>query len=161
MKSGYPFLIFLIIVILSSCYKNRIFEKNQKIPDRVWHKDSIITFQFQIEDIHKGYHLYYNIRNSNLYLFHNLYLNYSLEDTLGNVIKSDLTEVFLFDSKTGEPLGDGMGDIFDHRFTIMEDFHFDNPGVYRLKVKQYMRVDLLPEIMAVGLRVDINPNEDN
>ena len=77
------------------------------------------------------------------------------------MIQSDLTEVFLFDSKTGEPLGDGMGDIFDHRFTVLEDFHFDNPGVYRFKVRQYMRMDLLPEIMTVGLRVDINPNEND
>ncbi len=159
MKSGYPFLILLAILALSSCNKNRVFDKNQSIPERTWHKDSIISFQFQIEDIHNGYHLYYNIRNTNLYPYHNLYLRHSLEDTLGNVIHSDLTEVFLFNSKTGKPLGDGMGDIFDHRFTLMDTFRFDIPGVYRFKVTQYMRMDLLPEIMAVGLRVEKNPDE--
>ena len=159
MKIGYLILFLLAILALSSCNKNRIFEKNQNVSDRIWHKDSIVSFQFQIEDIHTGYHLYYNIRNTNLYPFHNLYLRHTLEDTLGNLINTNLTEVFLFESKTGKPMGDGMGDIFDHRFTLMDDLYFDNPGMYRLNVTHYMRMDLLPEIMTVGLRVEKKPSE--
>jgi len=160
MRKGYPILVLLASLALISCNKNRIFEKNITIQDRIWHKDSVIQFQFHIEDIYSGYRLFYNIRNTNLYPYHNLYLQYTLEDTLGNVINSDLNEVFLFDAKTGKPLGDGMGDIFDNRFTILDDYHFDNPGIYRFKIKQYMRMEHLPEIMAVGLRVEVNPIEN-
>jgi len=159
MKNGYSILLLLVILALSSCDGKRVFEENQNFPDRTWHKDSIVSFQFQIDDIHSGYHLYYNIRNTNLYPYYNLYLRHSLEDTLGNLVHTDLTEVYLFDSKTGKPLGNGMGDIFDHRFTLLNDFHFDNPGIYRLNVTQYMRMDILPEIMAIGLRVEKNSDE--
>ena len=52
------------------------------------------------------------VRNKNSYAFNNLYVKYELfhEDSL---IKTDLTEVILFEPKTGKPLGTGMGSTFD------------------------------------------------
>ena len=154
-------LILLFYLLLTSCDRNRIFEKNQNIDDRLWHKDSTISFLFPVEDIYHHYDIYVNIRNTNQYPYQNLYINYVLEDTLGNKIISDLSDLLLFDSKTGRPLGNGMGDIFDHQFIILEKVKFKNPGYYRININQYMRLDILPEIMAVGIRVEIqNTNNE-
>ncbi|WP_254245004.1 gliding motility lipoprotein GldH [Hymenobacter sp. BRD67] len=55
--------------------------------------------------------------------------------------------------KTGEPLGAGTGDIFDHQFLALKQQHFARPGAYKLTLEQYMRQNQLPGIMAVGVRV--------
>ena len=148
------FFIIVVIFIASGCNRGRIFEKNVKFSDRIWNKDSAAIFDFEITDINSDYKFYFNLRNTILYPYQNIYLSYSLEDTLGNVYDSDLTNINLFDSKTGKPFGNGMGDIFDHQYLVIEDYQFNNPGLYQFRIKHYMRMDSLPEIMSVGLRVE-------
>ena len=41
---------------------------------------------------------------------------------------------------------------------LSEDYQFNNPGLYQFRIKQYMRMDSLPEIMSVGLRVERSIN---
>jgi gliding motility-associated lipoprotein GldH len=144
-------LFFLIVGI--SCNPDRIFEENVKIVDRVWSIEPAV-FQFEIQDTHVPYDFYFNLRNSIRYPYQNIYLNFSLMDTLGNVFKSDLVNIRLFDSRTGEPLGDGLGDIFDHQYQVIDNYRFNNPGYFQMRVSHYMRPDSLPEIMAVGLRIE-------
>jgi gliding motility-associated lipoprotein GldH len=36
----------------------------------------------------------------------------------------------------------------------MKDYQFAKPGTYKVKLEQYMRMDTLPGIVAVGLRVE-------
>ena len=150
--------IFLIgtVILLAGCSRNKIFDRIRDLPDRSWPKDQSVDFQFEISDTQPGYDLFYNIRNSILYKYYNLYLNCTLEDTLGNVLETKLSDFNLFDPKTGKPLGDGLGDLFDHQFEFLHDYHFNNPGIYRLHIKQYMREDTLMEIMSVGLVIRKN-----
>ena len=149
----YPWFMILVFAAFS-CGGNRIFEKNVKFSDRIWHKDSAAVFNFEISDINTNYRFYFNLRNTILYPYQNIYLTYALEDTLGNVYDSDLTNINLFDSKTGKPHGSGMGDIFDHQYLVIDNYQFNNPGTYLFRIKQYMRMDSLPEIMSVGLRIE-------
>jgi len=121
----------------------------------LWLADSIATFEFEITETQPKYNLYYNVRNSISYPYHNLYVQYTLEDSTGNVQSKALQNMDLFDPVTGEPLGDGLGDIFDHRILAISDHQFNNPGWYRFKVQQFMRQDSLPLILSVGLRVEL------
>ena len=145
-----------LIMILLSCDPLRVEEQNENLSDRTWHKDSILSFPFQIEDIHRKYNFYMNIRNTLNYPYQNIYINYSLEDTLGNVYGKDLVNLQLFDRITGKPLGDGLGDIFDHQQIFLENYSFNNPGLYVLKMEQYMRRDELPEVVSAGMRIEFN-----
>jgi len=158
MQKIIPWLI-LIVIVTYACNPNRIYERNVKFSDRIWNKDSAAIFMFEIVDINTDYKFYFNLRNTILYPYQNIYLTYSMEDTLGNVYDSDLTNINLFDSKTGEPFGSGMGDIFDHQYLVIEDYQFNNPGTYLFRIKQYMRMDSLPEIMSVGLRIEKSVNK--
>jgi gliding motility-associated lipoprotein GldH len=146
--------LFIVIAFAYACNSNRIYERNVKFSERIWNKDSAAIFKFEIADINTDYTFYFNLRNTILYPYQNIYLTYSIEDTLGNVYDSDLTNINLFDSKTGRPLGSGMGDIFDHQYMVIEDYQFNNPGTYLFRIKQYMRMDSLREIMSVGLRIE-------
>jgi len=158
MQKRLRWFIFMVLVTFA-CNSNRIYEKNVKFPDRIWEKDSEAEFNFEINDINTNYKFYFNLRNTILYPYQNIYLSYSLEDTLGNVYDSELTNINLFDSKTGKPFGSGIGDIFDHQYLVIDDYQFNNPGMYLFKIKQYMRMDSLPEIMSVGLRIERSINQ--
>lgn len=146
----------LITCLFMACDESRIFEQNADIHEKTWNVDSIKSFSFKIENPGRSYDLYYNFRNTRAYPYRNLYVQYTLEDSLGNKLDSGLHNINLFDPKTGEPFGSGLGDIYDHQVLALEDYIFKNPGWYRFKIQQYMRIDNLPEITSVGLRVENN-----
>ena len=142
------------VLILCGCDSQRVFEQNINIENRKWPKDDIKHFEFEITDIAQPYNIYYNIRNSVAFPFHNLFLTYSLEDSTGNKLISELQNMSLFDEKTGEPLGQGLGDIFDLQVLSVESYTFDQTGKYTFSVQQFMRRDTLPEILSIGIRVE-------
>jgi hypothetical protein len=37
---------------------------------------------------------------------------------------------------------------------VVDQYRFNNPGVYQMKINHYMRPDSLAEIMSIGLRID-------
>ena len=73
---------------------------------------------------------------------------------LGKALVSTLQNMDLFDPVSGKPLGEGLGDIFDHRILALSNQQFPGKGLYRFKVQQFMRQDSLPLILSVGLRVE-------
>lgn len=148
----------ILIMVLTGCDKNRVFEENQDIPDNSWQIKNVPQFSFIIQDSAAAYNIYFNVRNAIFYEFYNLYIRAELTGPDGKLLHVKLHEMYLMDKVTGKPLGDGAGDIFDHRFLAIKNFKFPQAGAYKVRLKQYMRRDPLPGIMAVGVRVEkINP----
>lgn len=146
--------IIALFVLIVSCDSSRVYEDFNDMDEAFWHLDSIQTFSFDIEDTTKSYNLLSTFRNASSYPFYNLYFQYTLEDSIGTVLKQELKQVDLFDPKTGEPFGSGLGDLFDHSFVLEENYTFENAGSYTLSFEQYMRRDTLPFILSVGARVE-------
>jgi len=144
----------MLTFFLSSCDKNRIYEQNQDLADNAWPIAAIQEFQFEIQDTTRQYNIYFNVRNALFYEYYNLYVKHVLVGPDGQEISTNLHELYLMDKKTGKPLGDGTGDIFDHQVLAIKDQKFSKPGNYTIKLQQYMRRDPLPGIMAIGVRVD-------
>lgn len=57
-------------------------------------------------------------------------------------------------NKEGKWLGQGLGDIYDHRFKIRKQLKFRNNGQHVFKINHLMRKDTLPGIMDVGIRLE-------
>lgn len=144
---------------LISCDDARVYEENLDVANKIWIADSAKTFQFNIKDADKRYNLYFNLRNTVAYPYENIYVTYTLRDTLDNQLKKELVNFHLFDPKTGEPFGSGLGDVFDHQLPILNNYKFDHTGPYVFHLQQYMRMDSLPEIISAGLRVEQAINE--
>lgn len=140
-------------LLLAGCDPDRVYEQNEDISDAVWRAEDIKRFTFPIDDVSQAYDLSFNIRNTLSYPFQNIYINYELLDSVDNVIKSEMKQFYLFDSKTGAPQGDGMGDLFDNQFPIVEGHRFTRPGEYSVAFQQFMRLDSLPMVVSIGLRV--------
>jgi len=146
----------LLVVIISACDSSRVFEDYNDFNEAFWHMDSVQSFQFHIEDTTNAVNILATFRNSAAYPFYNIYYQYSLLDSTGNLLRDNLKEYNLFDPKTGEPFGSGLGDVFDHAVMIEENYHFPAPGAYSVQLQQFMRMDTLPFILSVGARVEMS-----
>ena len=156
MRSGISFSLLVVLVnLFSSCDSERIYETNQDFEDRTWKVSQAPEFEFRITDTGKKYNLYYNVRNSLEYPYSRIFVTYHLQDSLGNDLQSKLNTQDLFDQKTGAPFGSsGLGDIYDHRFSLLENYEFNFPGRYKLKLEQFTRQDTLKGVLAIGVRVE-------
>lgn len=144
----------LAALLTFSCDKARVFDQNHDLPSKSWYIDSVQTFTIPIQDASIPYHVFINVRNSSSYPYYNLFLRYSLTDSLQKELKTQQLELLLMDPKTGKPEGKGLGDIYAHQFGLLNNFRFPKAGTYTVKLKQYMRQDPLPEIYSVGVRVE-------
>lgn len=144
-----------VLMLVFSCDSERVYEKNFDFESRFWEITEQPLFEFEINDAVSRYNLYGNLRNSASYPYSRLFVNAYLQDSSGSLLQKKLTTVYLFDQKTGKPLGEsGIGDIYDHRIKLMENYQFPYAGKFSMKLEQYMRLDSLEGILAVGLRVE-------
>ncbi len=150
-------LLLFTLITLASCETNTVFKDNVDLQDAKWPVKTVPSFSFEIKDITKTYNLYYNLRNTKSYPYYNLYVTRTLIGPGGKTIGRNLDELILANPTTGKPTGNGLGDIYDHKFLAIKNQKFPSPGTYTFKVEQYMRQDPLPEIQSVGLTVEPNP----
>lgn len=145
----------MIIGAMSSCDGNRVFERNESFENKVWLLDSVPEFTFTISDKNVPYNIYFNVRNTVSYPYSNLYITYTLEDSLGNQLAKELVNYELFTRKTGLPLGESsIGDIYDHQFKLKDNYYFEHRGKFSIKFQHYMRMDTLKNVLSVGTRIE-------
>lgn len=150
------YVFFCSLLALSSCGdNNRVYEQNIDIKDNNWRIEDSKEFRFEITDTTKMYNIYFNVRNALFYEYYNLYISQTLINPAGEKVFTKLHELYLMDKKTGEPLGKGAGDLFDHTVLALKKQQFSSPGTYTIKLTQYMRKNPLPGIMAVGIKVSV------
>ena len=151
--------IFLSIAAISmvwcGCDSGRVFEDNIEFRDRTWKIAASVQFEFQITDTTAKYNLLMNIRNSLDYPYARIFVNYDLQNQDSISLNKKMITEYLFDQKTGKPFGtSGIGDIYDHQFPILKNYSFEKAGTYKIRLNQFMRMDTIPGILAVGVRLE-------
>jgi gliding motility-associated lipoprotein GldH len=153
-------LFFLLITLIWSCDSDRLYEKNHDFENRAWLSNDNPVFTFEVSDTIKTYNLYCNIRNSVEYPYSRIFINYSLQDSSGASVSKNMISAFLFEEKTGKPIGrSGLGDMYDQQVPILKNYQFKTPGTYSLKFEQFMRTDTLSGVLAVGFRLEATANQ--
>lgn len=148
------FTLLLAVTSFLSCDSNAIFKDHEDIDDGVWYVKNEPSFTFEITDISQPYNVYYLVRNSIGYPYYNLYVKRFLLNEKNKIVNEALNELILMDERTGKPMGDGLGDLFDHKIVALKNYRFPKAGKYTFKVRQYMRQDPLPGIMSMGVSVE-------
>jgi gliding motility-associated lipoprotein GldH len=148
-----PLFIVSSLLILLSCDPGMVYEKNIKIPDGIWEKDHKVSFEVFINDTISAHNLYVNVRNTSLYPFSNLYLFIKTTAPSGHTIQETF-EITLCDEK-GKWLGSGLGDIWDLQQVYKKNVRFAQRGKYTIEYQQGMRMDRLPFVLDVGLRIEV------
>lgn len=147
--------IFIALGTMLACDKNTFLKENYDFESKNWAIKNEPTFDFEITNPAQAYNIYYNVRNGLSYPFYNLYLKNIITDSTGKNISEKLDELILADPKTGNPHGEGVGDIFDHKLIALKNYRFPHKGKYKIKLKQYMRQNPLQDILSVGITIEI------
>jgi gliding motility-associated lipoprotein GldH len=153
MRNSFYSLLFVIICV--GCDSTRLFEENKDLANNQWIQSDTISFSFTIRDLGKKYNVYSNIRNTSDYPYARFFFNYTIKDSTGAILDNNLKSIYLFDAKTGKPFGNtGIGDVFDHRVSLLENYLFKYNGRYTISLDQQMRLDTLAGISSVGFRLE-------
>jgi gliding motility-associated lipoprotein GldH len=158
MSLKHSLILFFTLFMLASCDKNRAFDQYKQVGEK-WHKDSIVTFTFNQNEVSKNYNLFVNIRDNSDYKFSNLYLIVSMEHPNG-FTKVDTLQ-YLMANPDGTLLGDGFTDVKDNKLVYKENFKFPKSGKYIVKIQQAQRKTgnvagekSLDGITDVGFRIE-------
>jgi gliding motility-associated lipoprotein GldH len=151
------FLCFLVLIVLISCDKKRVFDEYKTVGNG-WNKDSIVSFDLPAVDIKKQYNLFINIRDNNDYPFNNLFLIVNMEQPDKRTIVDTLE--YQMANPDGSLLGEGFTDVKDNKLIYKERMKF-NSGTYKIHIKQAVRqtgkvsgVVKLEGITDVGFRIE-------
>jgi gliding motility-associated lipoprotein GldH len=117
----------------------------------VWEKDKEYFFTFLIEDVSIPYNLTFEVRNSNLYPYQNLWIFYREEPPAG-AIRRDTLECVLAD-EYGKWHGKGIS-LYQSDYLIRTRYLFPIKGQYTFSFRQGMRDVTLSGIQEIGLRIE-------
>jgi gliding motility-associated lipoprotein GldH len=151
------FLYLLVLIVLVSCDKKRVFDEYKSVGN-AWNKDSIVSFDLPALDVKKQYNLFLNIRDNNDYPFNNLFLIVSMEQPNKKTLVDTLE--YQMANPDGSLLGEGFTDVKDSKLVYKERMKFTT-GAYKVHIKQAVRqtgkvsgVKELKGITDVGFRIE-------
>ncbi|MDP4285463.1 MAG: gliding motility lipoprotein GldH [Bacteroidota bacterium] len=143
---------FLSILVLS-CVKIELFEKQAQIPSQQWFYNYVPQFTFHIEDTSSMYNVYIVLRHTDLYNYNNIWLRMGTKAPGDSMQFQNMNLVLAHDAMGWE--GSGMDDIYEVRKNISRGpASFKKPGDYTFSIAQIMRENPLKYILNVGIRVE-------
>ncbi|MFN8285406.1 MAG: gliding motility lipoprotein GldH [Chitinophagales bacterium] len=144
--------VLLTLTLLTACDKARIIDENQPVTNYNWNYSDEKVFTTEIKDTAITYNLYVNVRHSFNFEWRNMWVN--IETTFPDGKKFDKRVNLLLSEPDGHWFGDCLGDNCDIQIPIQENAYFPQPGKYVFKLRQDMRVNPLPNIKSMGMRIE-------
>tara|TARA_B100000427_G_scaffold298607_1_gene279722 strand:+ start:1364 stop:1849 length:486 start_codon:yes stop_codon:yes gene_type:complete len=154
----YRFCFLAVFVFLSSCKNEVLFSKYKSLP-MVWHKDSVVKFNFQINKNSSRYNTYINLRVNDKYLFNNIFLIVDLQNSKNERIIDTLE--YTMANIEGKLIGKELIGITENKLIHKEDLSLIEDLEYEIRIRHAMRVinktegiDLLEGILDVGYSIE-------
>jgi gliding motility-associated lipoprotein GldH len=147
--------ILLLSFMLTGCLPAPYYQKEEAIPQNAWAYAFKPSFSFDITDTTIDYQPSFLIRHTQAYPYSNLWINVYIKTPGDSVIKKERINVVMAEP-SGKWLGRGMGEIYEQRLPLKfnDSIRFNRKGTYQVSLEQNMRINPLPEILNVGLRVE-------
>ncbi len=150
-------LVFILIlcIVLGGCIAAPYFQKQEAIPQNTWNYNFRPVFKFDITDSTARYATYFIIQHTQAYPYCNLWMWMYIKTPGERSIKKERVNITLA-APSGRWLGRGMGAIYEERVYVDlgDSVKLHRPGSYEIMLEQNMRVNPLPEVMHVGIRVE-------
>lgn len=137
--------------LLSACKNGVLVDSFSSVSEKGWIHSQTPEFTFEIEDTLHYTNVFLNLRITGDYPFSNLYVVAHLLIPDSSVQSQKTNLVLARDD--GKWLGKGMGDVITYNLPLMQNRALKKPGKYTIRLEQYMRVDTLPGIKDVGIKV--------
>lgn len=141
-----------LIFLFCGCSGDTILNKLENLPEHGWSQSNTINMEFEITDTTRYSNIYLNLRITGDYPFSNMYVLSTI--TLPDSSVQSIRSHHILAEDNGKWTGSGMGDIISYEQPIALHQPFKQKGRYRLQLKQYMRMDTLPAVRDVGVRIE-------
>jgi gliding motility-associated lipoprotein GldH len=151
-RSSLLFLLILLILLLTSCNSNVVFTDSVAIKDKTWELMSTPVFRVKISDTINSNNLLFTIRTGSNYPYRNIFLFVTATSPEGRNI-TDTLQYSLADDK-GNWYGRGFGDIRELNLPYKSNVFFPRKGEYTFKIQHGMRIEDLPGVYDIGLRIE-------
>lgn len=139
----------LCLLLQLGCSEDRIFEAYQEVNKSNWGIEDTLNFEFKELVITKQKTLI-AVRFNESYAYSNFYVRVISYDSSSKILENRLINLPLFNSKSGKPLGKGIGSTYTKYDTIPFTLH---PKTKKLALLQYMRTDELQGIESMGIKI--------
>ena len=140
------------ILMLASCDPGRVYEKNEPVSVDGWFYADTRAFTVQIPDTSAAYNVFVNIRHTTDFDYSNLWLK--LQTLLPDSTRlTDKVELSLADP-SGTWHGNCLDGICYTTVLIRTNVHFPKAGYHTFSLTQDMRIDPLPHVLDVGVRIE-------
>lgn len=141
-----------VVLLLSSCGKNYIYENEISIAQGNWNYKDTINFDFEIVDTTKVYNLFLELDHLTDYRFQNLYVQISTTFPKGK--RESQTLSLELASNLGEWKGDCNSTNCTTLVPIQEQVYFQEKGDYQITLEQFMREDPIKGLNKFGLKIE-------
>jgi len=150
--------IIAVILICFSCKEEVFFNQYNALPME-WHKDSVVKFNFQIKNSSLRYNTYINLRIDEEYLFNNIFLIVSLDNSRDSAIIDTLE--YQMATNRGDLIGRKFINIVENKLAHKESISFYEDREYEISISHAMRSINRPEgvesrkgILDVGYSIE-------
>ena len=154
MKSTLTLILLALASLVISCDPGRIYQERRTLsPEMTWDKDTLLTYNVDVQDVSVPYDIDIDIRTVDFYQFSNLWLFINTIAPNG-AMQRDTVEYKLRDEK-GFSNGHRMafGEVEDYDFPFKANVKFPAPGTYTFQIQHGMRMEILPFVDEIGLTV--------
>jgi gliding motility-associated lipoprotein GldH len=161
MLQRYIFILAFCSALMAGCLPSPYYQKQYSIPQNAWKSQFQPSFKFEVSDTAARYDLSFLVRHTEAYAYSNIWIFVYLKQPGADSFQRTRIEIPLAEP-SGKWMGRGMGEIWEQSMPIAADDNamvFNKKGTYEIKLEQNMRIDPLPEVLQVGLRVEKKPRK--
>ena len=155
--------IMILLLVLSltftGCIQSPYYQKEYNMQQNMWAYNNKPTFKFEVTDTNALYNLYFLIRHTEAYPYSNIWVWVYTKKPGSKTFEKTRLEIPLAEP-SGKCMARGMGSIWEQRMPISNDgdtVMLRKKGVWEIQIEQNMRVNPLPEVLQVGLRIEKKP----
>ena len=118
-----------------------------------WDMKKSETFSWNIEEATSPKNIIFVVRNNNDYPYSNIRFIVNLKDEKNKSISVD-TVNYILAKPNGEWIGNGFGETKENLFQYKLNYKFPKNGKYSMNISQAMRLEKLPGIEDVGIKIE-------
>lgn len=146
-----PFLFAICTLFFFACGNDYSFEKTINIPDASWSYENVLPFEFEVTDTTKAYQILLEVEHAGDFGFQNCYVQITTRFPNGEEKKQPVSLELA--AQSGIWTGDCSGNDCTIEIPLQAKARFKQPGKHSITVEQFMRVNPLPGIKAVSLKI--------
>lgn len=138
-------------LVCTGCDDKAVCQDSKMISSEGWRKNELVSFDFDLTDTLGVYNVLVDVRNDNAYPFQNfwLFIHTMMPDSTEF---SDTLNCVLADNY-GRWLGKSSGSMYHVPVAFRLSTKFPQAGKYHFDLVQGMRMDVLPGITEIGMRI--------